>query len=271
MIYYIKNKYLTVGINSEGGSLHSINYLGQERLWQGGKAWQSRDVVIFPVIGHAGEYRAMGKAYKPKSHGVARYSEFAQADIGENYLTLELTSNPVTRQTYPYDFDFTITYILKKNSLCVTYGVKSRGGEIPFYVGGHPGMSAPEGKAEIEFENEETVKVYALDGSVTEQKLKSFTADKAFFKQHKTFQISNLSGGSVTAKTTDGYKYTYKSNCPVLAFWSNEKEGDYICIEPWWGINDMRGAPKELAEKPFINFANEKGKKFTYTITIDKI
>ena len=101
MIYIIQNKYLSVSINSDGGSMTSIQYLGEERLWQGNEFWRSQDVVIFPVVGHAGEYEVAGKTYTPKSHGVARYSEFALADISLDKLTLELTSNAVTRQTYP--------------------------------------------------------------------------------------------------------------------------------------------------------------------------
>lgn len=271
MIYVIKNKYITLSVNAEGGSMTSLKYLGEERLWQGGEYWQSSDVVIFPTLGHAGAYTAEGKTYTPKSHGVARYSEFALADIAEDRLTLELSSNPVTRQTYPYNFAFSITYALKKNSVRVTYTVRAAEGEIPFYVGGHPGMIAPGGSAEIEFENEERPVVYNLDGTRTELTgLKRFIADKAFFGKCKTLQLTDLSGGKIYASTSDGYKYAYKSDCPVVAFWSNEDGGDYICVEPWWGINDCPLFPKELKDKPFINSADVNGKSFSYTLTIDK-
>ena len=63
MIYYIKNKYISLAVNSDGGSMASVNYLGEERLWQGGEYWKSQDVAIFPIIGHAGEYEVDGKAY----------------------------------------------------------------------------------------------------------------------------------------------------------------------------------------------------------------
>ena len=32
MIYYIKNKYISLAVNSDGGSMASVNYLGEERL-----------------------------------------------------------------------------------------------------------------------------------------------------------------------------------------------------------------------------------------------
>ena len=272
MIYIIKNKFITLSVNSDGGSMTSINYLGEERLWQGGEYWKSSDVVIFPIIGHAGEYEAEGNTYTPKSHGVARYSEFALADIGVDRLTLELASNAVTKQTYPYDFNFSISYKLKKNKIEITYNVRSKGGKIPFYVGGHPGMIARGGEAVIEFEDEQTPVFHPVNGgeSVKLNPMKRFVANKEFFKQYKTFQLSGIEG-AVTAETPDGYRYTYKSDCPVYAFWSNEEGGDYICVEPWWGINDSEDAPRELSEKPFINFADEEGSSFTYTLAIDKI
>lgn len=46
MLYFLKNKYITLTVDSFGASMHSIIFLGEERLWQGGDAWNSRDVVI---------------------------------------------------------------------------------------------------------------------------------------------------------------------------------------------------------------------------------
>lgn len=273
MIYIIKNKHITLSVNSDGGSMTSILYNGEERLWQGNKFWQSQDIVIFPIVGHTEEYCVEGKKYHPKSHGVARYSEFALADIGVDKLTLELTSNAVTKQYYPFDFSLRINYKLKGETIIITYTVKSEGGEIPFYLGGHAGMVAPEGRAEIEFENEENPVHYPVDSGMAERlsRLKKFTIDKAFLKQHKTYQLASLSGGNVCATTKDGFRYVYKSDCPVYAFWSNPDGGDYVCVEPWWGINDFDGCTQELSQKPFINTAGEKGKSFSYSLTIEKI
>ena len=61
MIYTIRNEVLSLSVDTEGGSMVSLNYRGEERLWQGGAAWKSRDVVIFPIVGHAGEYEAEGQ------------------------------------------------------------------------------------------------------------------------------------------------------------------------------------------------------------------
>lgn len=272
MIYIIKNKTLSVSVNSEGGCMTSLKYKDEERLWQGGEFWKSQDVVIFPIIGHAEPYEVDGKVYTPKSHGVARYSEFAIADIHEDRLTLELNSNTVTRQTYPFDFTLRVSYALKKNTLKITYEVFAKEGEIPFYVGGHPGMKAPDGEGIVEFEKEENAVAYPVDGGEERplEGLNTFAVNKDFFAKCKTFQLGCLSGGAIRLYTNDGYRYSYKSDCPVVAFWSNPEGGDYICIEPWWGINDSPDMPRELSEKPFINFADEDGAAFSYTLTVDK-
>ena len=273
MEYTLTNGILEVTVDSMGGSMTSIKYRGEERQWQGGKAWAGRDVVIFPIVGHAGEYEAQGTTYAPKSHGVARYAEFALCEKGEEKLVLSLSSNDITRATYPYDFDLYVSYTLSGNSLTVGYFVRSQGGIIPFYVGGHPGMKAPGGEAVIEFENEEDPVLYPIESAsaVKLRGLKRFVANKQFFKECKTFQLGGLSGGKIFADTADGYRYAYKSDCPVWAFWSNENEGDYICVEPWWGINDFPAAPREITLKPFMNFADSEGKSFSYTLTVEKV
>lgn len=275
MIYEIHNAFLSVSVDSHGGNMCSVKYLptGEERMWQGGEAWASRDVVIFPILGHAQPYEAQGETFIPKSHGVARYSEFALADRGEDHITLAFSSDSETLKTYPYDFDFSITYKLYEKSVEITYFVRAKEGKIPFYVGGHPGMRAPGGEAVIEFENIETPVLYPLDSdrAVRLESLSRFVANKEFFRECKTFQLGSLSGGAIYAYTTDGYRYSYKSACPVFAFWSNENCGDYVCVEPWWGINDYPAAPREITLKPFMNFTDINGSSFTYTLTVEKI
>lgn len=274
MIYTIENEILKLSVNSEGGSMTSLIYkpTGSQRLWQGDERWwKGQDVVIFPVVGHAGEFTAKGKTCLLKSHGLIRYSSLSVKGKGGDFITLYKTSDSWTEEQFPYKWEFEISYKLSGGSVTVSYFIRSLYGVLPFYVGGHPGMVAPDGTAEITFENEEHPVVYPLEGApYPVEGLKSFTADKAFFAKHKTYQIGSLSGGAVYAKTQDGYVYTYKSDCPLYAFWSNENGGDYVCVEPWWGINDFAAAPKDITLKPFVNFDRGQGSHFSYTLTVDK-
>ena len=163
-------------------------------------------------------------------------------------------------------------YSLDKNTVKISYEVKSKEGQIPFYVGSHAGMQAPGGEAIIEFENVEDPIHYFVDRkeAVCLEGIKRFVVNKETFKKFKTVQFGDLSGGEIYAYTADGYTYTYKCDCPIIALWSNENDGDYICVECWWGINDCESFPKELKEKPFINFAGTEGRTFSYTLTVSK-
>lgn len=274
MDYTIENETLRLTVTDEGGTMQSLVFLPEkeERLWQGGEAWKSRDVAIFPILGHAGAFTVGGESYSLKSHGLVRYSRLKPTARSAESITLSLTSDGETEKVYPFGFEFKITYTLAGDRVTVGYFVRSLGGVMPFYLGGHPGMKAPGGSAEIEFENEESPLYYPLerDGAVKIGKLKRFIADKAFFRACKTFQLGSLSGGAVYAHTQDGYTYEYRSDCPVFAFWSNGEEGDYLCVEPWWGINDFAAAPRELSLKPFINFDGGEGKYFSYSLKISK-
>ena len=87
--------------------------------------------------------------------------------------------------------------------------------------------------------------------------------------QQPVLQLGGLHG-DIVASTSDGFNYKFNSSCPLWAFWSNEEEGDYVCIEPWWGINDFPAAPRELALKPFMNFDDGAGQAFSYMLTITK-
>lgn len=272
MDYTIKSDVLQLTVTDEGGSMRSLIYLptGEERLWQGGPAWASRDVVIFPVIGHAGPYTVGGRTYAPRSHGVVRYSRLAVADIGDSFVQFRLEEDEQTLKTYPFGFVFMLRYELKGNSLKVTYFVQSKEGVMPFCVGGHPGLKAPGGEAVIEFSGGENAAEYPLGQDCSRTlSIKRLVANKALFRECGTLQIGGLSG-NITASTADGFNYVFRADCPVWAFWSNCEEGDYVCIEPWWGINDFPAAPRELSLKPFMNFDDGAGQAFSYMLTITK-
>ena len=272
MDYTIKSDKLQLTVTDEGGTMRSLIYLptGEERLWQGGPAWGSRDVVIFPIIGHAGEYTVCGERFAPKSHGVVRYSKLKVEDMGDSFIQFSLENDEETAKTYPFAFLFMLRYEVKGNSMKVTYFVQSKEGKMPFYVGGHPGLKAPGGEAIIEFSGGENAVEYPLGQDCARNiSLKRIVANKELFKECKTLQIGGLTG-DITASTADGFNYTFYADCPLWAFWSNENEGDYVCIEPWWGINDFPAAPRELSLKPFINFDDGAGRAFSYMLTISK-
>ena len=52
MDFCIKNKLLSVTVNTLGAELQSINYEGKELLWQGDQSiWGDRSPLLFPIVG----------------------------------------------------------------------------------------------------------------------------------------------------------------------------------------------------------------------------
>lgn len=67
-IIYLNNGILKVGVNLYGGAFYSVCDLrtGEELMWQGQAPWNSRDIVLFPLVARQkdGYYLHAGKRYE---------------------------------------------------------------------------------------------------------------------------------------------------------------------------------------------------------------
>ncbi|MFI5134350.1 MAG: aldose 1-epimerase family protein, partial [Chitinophagales bacterium] len=178
---HIENDYLKIEVKTKGAELDSIfskkNEL--EYLWSGDpNFWGKKSPVLFPIVGTLKEnkYFFDGKEYHLSRHGFARDREFEMENHSGNEITFLLKSDEATREVYPFDFEFRITYSLQRNALHVTYDVRNTGEhEMFFSVGGHPAFKVPlaEGTSfndyYLEFETEEKLHSHVLspDGVFT--------------------------------------------------------------------------------------------------------
>ena len=80
-IIYLNNGILKVGVNLYGGAFYSVCDLrtGEELMWQGQAPWNSRDIVLFPLVARqkGGYYLHAGKRYEADIHGFAKDSVFS--------------------------------------------------------------------------------------------------------------------------------------------------------------------------------------------------
>jgi hypothetical protein len=67
--------------------------------------------------------------------------------------------------------------------------------------------------------------------------------------------------GSPAVDTGLGYGIVYHFKAPYTVVWSHPETGDFLCIEPWWGINQYEGEPLELAKRKTINLLEPKKKQ----------
>ena len=289
----IENELLKVSVNLNGGSLTSIydKVNNNELLYKPtGKSWSGQDVVIFPFVARLkdSKYLYNNQTYSMKNHGLIRYNELKVLDQKSTSITLSFDYNEETLKQYPYKFHFEILYSLNNNELSISYKIKNVDDKTIYYeFGGHPALKASGYESNNEFIYENTklsfskdieTKRYVLDDSgsyIVNEELVTLKKDiiltKEFITKDKTL-IYDINGINNVKLFTNGYTYSFDiSEAEILALWTMPGFGDYICVEPWWGIPDYINPNHELKDKPLMHSlkcGDVETKK--YTIKIEK-
>ena len=87
------------------------------------------------------------------THGFARNMDFSLTESSDSRMSFTLESNAQTKECYPFDFIFSVTYVLNESTLNVIYKVTNTDSkDIYFALGGHPAFALPLGN-EGEFED----------------------------------------------------------------------------------------------------------------------
>ena len=148
MLYTLKNNTLTVTVDSLGAQVLSVRSSdGCEYIWQGNpEYWTGHAPLLFPICGRlfGGKYTYRGKEYELGLHGFARKSEFTVCEADDFHIVLSLTQNEDTLAMYPFEFEFTVSYVLDGNSLSSSVNIKNTGKKtMPATFGAHPGFNVP--------------------------------------------------------------------------------------------------------------------------------
>lgn len=272
----LQNEYLKVEINELGAELTSVRSLDNdlEYIWIADKkVWGRHAPILFPIVGRLKDdhYKYEGTNYEMHQHGFARDSIFEVVDSNDTHATLKLIDNDKTHKMYPFEFELVVSFDLKNHELQETYRVYNPDAEnhLLFSVGGHPGFNTNLGKDQT-FED---VKLsVAPKQSYTQIPLKAplndaknaFPVDftKPLALTHEAFKddalILELHDPETTlmldnSKNDHGVALTVK-NAPYVGIWSPyPAQGNFVCIEPWWGIADNVDSTGELEEKMGIN------------------
>lgn len=272
---FIENEYLKVSITLNGGSLTSIynKKKQKEELYQKDeRSWMGQDVVIFPVIGSLKDRECIvdNKIYSMKNHGLIRYVKLDVISHTSNEIVLGYKYNEETLSKYPYKFYFEICYRLNDNELTFEYRVHNIDDKnIYFNVGGHPALIVDGFETNEKFVYEDVKFVFDKEYEVNQFFLnevgslishndlvllpKEFEMSKDIIEEAKTLIYDVTEINEVTLVSKDN-KYIFDiSKCNILAIWTNPGFGNYICVEPWWGIPDFEDTSKKLEDKILIN------------------
>ena len=275
----LQNKFLQIKLNTLGAELTSILANGKEYLWQADPSvWKGQSPILFPIIGFLkdGSYLHNGKKYSIEKHGFFRKNEHTQlVEKTDSKITFSLKSNSETLQKFPFEFDFKTSYELQENKIIVSHEVLNLGeNTLYFSIGEHPAFNCSLLKKDsshsdcyLEFETEEHLIAELIDenGLVLEDPIELsksskilnlpktiFDKDALIFKNLKSEKVSliNASEGKLVS--------IHYNNYPYLAIWA-KPNAPYVCIEPWFGVNDYWNSNQQIENKEGIFFLKKKG------------
>ncbi|WP_134497488.1 aldose 1-epimerase family protein [Microvirga pakistanensis] len=287
MTVTLSNAHLKARISLQGAELIDLcDEEGRDLLWDGDPAfWTGRSPLLFPVVGRLRDDRALvdGRAYAMKQHGFARISTFDMVDASPEVCRLRLAASPATRERYPFDFRFDMTYRLQGARLMFTASIlnpESRA--IPVSFGFHPALRWPlpyggEREAhEIRFDTEEPASLHRLsDGLIGEATRPSPLQGGRLLLRDELFEDGALVWSTLASRTVrygvPGRRSITVSfpGMPHLGIWTKPGAG-YVCIEPWQGYADPVGFEGELRDKPgIVMIPPGENRHFTMEIALD--
>lgn len=280
----IKNQCLTAVISTLGAELQSLTDKdGKEYIWQGDPAvWSGRSPVLFPICGGLKEdrYTYEGKEYTLSKHGFAKRMEFTPVSVSENSAVFLLRENSQTLKSYPFGFEFTVSFRLEASSLKVEYKTLNLSESTMYFsCGAHEGFALPDGidGARVIFEKAEKHKNYKVTEGLLDTVYEiigdggdTLTLSGDFFAVD-AIVLPEIASRSLTLVSADGSR-KIRVDFPDfehLLIWQ-VAGADYVCIEPWSGLPDIYGTKSyAIEEKPSItSLASKDSISYRHTVTI---
>ena len=281
MVYQMENERLIAKADTAGAELISLWDRSRERelIWQGNPAiWVQHSPLLFPVVGKVknDEYRLGHSVYPMEKHGFAMGSRFSLFAQTESSVSLTLENSPRTMEGYPFAFLLEVTFSLQENRLEMLHTVRNPSLEhtLPFSIGAHPGLCCALGDQLI-FEKEEAPEAWRLGkdmllnpepqaiplrGRALSITKELFENDALIFQNLHSRALTLRSQGLGDLLRVDWY------GAPVLGVWA-KPGAPYVCVEPWYGIDDHAGTPEELTKKPRIVLL-PPGEAFAFPVTL---
>ena len=273
MFYKIENEFFACEIDDMGAQLHSLKSKenGREYIWQGNPdIWYGQAPVLFPVIGQLinDKYFYNGTEYTMPKHGLARKLLFKVKECEGAKAVFSLESDENTLKSYPFDFEYLVTFELEGKALVNTMTVVNKtDGEMYFSVGAHPAFNCKVGDV-IEFEQPETLATERIDKEnlIIDEKFPLIENSREIVITKEIFEpdaliLSDIKSKKLRIKGENEIEFTF-GDCPFLGIWA-KPGAPYVCIEPWYGVNDGREVKSDISQKRGIQHLN-KGETFEF-------
>lgn len=276
MKFSLENDKISIAVKQYGAELSSFRSkeTGTEYLWQGNPdIWYGQSPVLFPIVGtiYDDKYRVDGKEYVLHRHGIARKRDFACKEQSGNSITLTQSYNEESLQSYPYRYVLDICFALDGKKLTVTHTVKNADDkDMYFSIGGHPGFNCEIGDY-LEFSENETLKCEKISpDALLDGKLYPTLANEKVIEitEHifddDALILSGMQSDTIYLKShkrSNAIKFNF-GKAPYLGLWA-KPGAPYVCIEPWYGINDNHEITPDFSQKRDIQKL-APGKEFVF-------
>lgn len=290
MISTISDGKLSVSVNSDGATLSSLKRMrdGREFLWQGSEdSWTEQDVVIFPFVARQkdGWYTVDGKRYDVPLHGVCRHQPFSATRVSDTEIVLTNVFNEDSLTKYPYKYEYSVRFKVDDGALTVVHTAKNVDDKLMYFMmGAHPAFNIcatyEGGKINTDGNYIDFLKEISPDYLTLEEKghyitgkapfgtIDRLSTGKDVMIKYKTVMLTDVGTDKLALRLADGESVYFDfGKVDVLAFWSMEDSGAYVCIEPWHGAPDKLNPDRELKDKAFVHML-EPGKTFSYTYKV---
>ncbi len=290
MIYCLENENVIAKIKAHGCELIYLFDKSSRRnyLYEGkSEAWNRQSPILFPIIGKVrnGSIVVDGHSYYMPVHGFAKDSYFECISKSNSELKMLLRHSEKTLEMYPFKFDLIITHTIKDATLSISFEIINTDSK-PIYasIGGHPGFK---------LERNTSIEAYTLVFdkridiatrrryndllSITKETIvdnaKSYNIKKNDFRSGPMI-IEDWVNRVTLINESIGYSVKVDmDDFDVLGLWTREsmiENAEFICIEPWCGIDDLEGTLScEFKEKARVKEIEVgKCRSLSYSITL---
>ena len=279
MIGEVRSESFRLRARSLGAELTSFCDLRggeSENIRQNRAIWNGQSPLLFPVVGRlkGGCYHLNGREYHLSKHGFARRSEFALESQSGTEMTFLLTDSAQTLEVYPFPFELRAHYALTASGFVMELRVRNTGVEtMRFSLGAHPGFQCEMGDR-IVMDAEETTGAFLLgeSGLRGSEQIPVFDHSRQIVLAPDTFARDALifdglkSRGAALVRRNGRNVHVDFGGAPCLGLWARPG-AEYVCIEPWYGVDDRWDADGDFTHKERIQ-SLEPGAEFAFPVTV---
>lgn len=279
----IENQYLRVRVARRGAELSSMfdKRSGKEQIWQKDNAiWKDSAPWLFPIVGRLKDdfCRWKGMRCAIPMHGFASAMPFELEDISDERMVWVLRDSEETRACYPAAFELRIAYTLKGAELHIQINVINPGKqELLFSIGAHPGfVSSPGDRLCFERRYDMALQRLNLEHHLLKPDVQALSMDSLILQEElfdedaMIFTKPEMERISLCREDGTGITMDF-GRVPWLGIWSRKRGGlGYVCIEPWFGVDDPLDSSGNLEEKAGIQKL-EPGMAFEWHIVLTSL